>query len=117
MPSAAVLTGGRPLRGAHFAAGALPAMPELAAGEPISNADLETASGLLADAAALLAPELVVIDGEDLHTRRLIPLLQRVLDEIASGPQVVVSALGDNAALVGAAQIASTLAYEGERKP
>jgi predicted NBD/HSP70 family sugar kinase len=117
VPAAAMIAGGRPVRGARFAAGALPAMPELAGGELISDADLETASGLLADAAALLAPELVVIDGEDEHTVRLIPLLQRVLDEVAPGPRVVASALGDNAALVGAAKIASSLAYEGERKP
>ena len=117
VPSAAVMAGGRAVRGARFAAGALPAMPELAADEPISDTDLETASGLLADAAALLAPELVVIDGEDGHTRRLIPLLQRVLDEVAPGPRVAGSALGDSAALVGAARIASTLAYEGDRKP
>jgi len=117
VPSAAIMAGGRSLYGAHFAAGALPAMPELEPDEAISDADLETASGLLADAAALLAPELVVLDGEDGHTRRLIPLLQRVLDEVAPGPRVVASGLGDNAALVGAARIASTLAYEGDRKP
>lgn len=58
-----------------------------------------------------------MIDGEDEHTRRLIPLLQRVLDEVAPGPRVVAAELGENAALLGAARIASTLAYEGDRKP
>ena len=116
-PEAAVFAGGRPLRGARFSAGAVPAMPELEPGRLIGDEDLETASGLLADASALLGPELVVIDGEAVHTRRLIPLLQRVLDEIAPGPRVVASALGENAALLGAARIAATLAYEGDRKP
>ena len=116
-PEGALLSGGRPVRGARFSAGSLPAMPELAPGQLIGDDDLETASGLLADASALLEPGLVVIDGEDEHTRRLIPLLQRVLDEVAPGPRVVAAELGDNAALLGAARIASTLAYEGDRKP
>ena len=116
-PEAAAVAGGRPLRGAAFAAGSLPAMPELEPGQPISDEDLETASGLLADASALLGPALVVIDGEDLHARRLIALLQRVLDEVAPGPRVVASELGEHAALLGAVRLASTLAYEGDRKP
>ena len=117
VPSAAVMAGGRPLRGARHQAGSLPALPELTPGEPISDDDLETASGLLADASALLDPELVVIDGHEEHAARLIPLLQRVLDEVAPGPRVVPSKLGESAALVGAARIAATLAYEGQRKP
>lgn len=116
-PEAALMAGGRPVRGARFSAGSLPAMPELQPGELIGDDDLETASGLLADASALLGPALVVIDGEDEHTRRLIPLLQRVLDEVAPGPRVMAAELGDSAALLGAARIASTLAYEGDRKP
>ena len=116
-PEAAAVVGGRPLRGARFTAGSLPAMPELAPGQPIADEELETASGLLADAAALLGPSLVVIDGEELHTRRLVALLQRVLDEVAPGPRVVASELGEQAALLGAARLASTLAYEGDRKP
>ena len=117
VPSAAALAGGRPVRGARFAAGALPALPELDPEQPISDDELETASGLLADAVALLDPEALVIDGEEQHRARLIPLLQRVLDEVAPGPRVVASALGENAAVVGAARIATTLAYEGDRKP
>lgn len=116
-PEAALMAGGRPVRGARFSAGNLPAMPELEPGRLIGDEDLETASGLLADASALLGPELVVIDGEDEHTRRLVPLLQRVLDEVAPGPRVAASEMGDSAALLGAVRIASTLAYEGDRKP
>ena len=92
-------------------------MPELTSGEPISDEELETASGLLADASALLDPDAVLIDGEEHHRSRLIPLLQRVLDEVAPGPRVIASALGEGAALAGALRMASTLAYEGERKP
>ena len=117
VPAAAAVVGGRPVRGARFAAGALPAMPELDPGQPISDEELETASGLLADASALLDPDAVLIDGEEHHRSRLIPLLQRVLDEVAPGPRVIPSALGEDAALVGALRMATTLAYEGERKP
>ena len=117
VPAAAAVVGGRPVRGARFAAGALPAMPELTPGQPISDEELETASGLLADASALLDPDAVLIDGEEHHRSRLIPLLQRVLDEVAPGPRVVPSALGEDAALAGALRMATTLAYEGERKP
>ena len=117
VPAAAAVVGGRPVRGARFAAGALPAMPELEPGQPISDEELETASGLLADASALLDPDAVLIDGEEHHRSRLIPLLQRVLDEVAPGPRVVPSALGEDAALAGALRMATTLAYEGERKP
>ena len=62
---------------------------ELEPGQPISDEELETASGLLADASALLDPDTVLIDGEEHHRSRLIPLLQRVLDEVAPGPRVV----------------------------
>ena len=117
VPTAAVVVGGRPLRGSRNAAGALPAMPELDPEQPIDDEALETASGLLADAVALLDPAAVVIEGEEHHRGRLIPLLQRVLDEVAPGPRVVASELGERAAVVGAVRMATTLAYEGERKP
>ena len=117
VPSAAAIVGGRPIRGARFAAGALPAMPELTFGQAISDEELETASGLLADASALLDPEVVVIEGAESHRSRLIPLLQRVLDEVAPGPVVRPSGIGERAALAGALRMAGTLAHEGERKP
>ena len=40
---------------------------------------------------------------------------QRVLDEVSPGATVSAAALGDYAALLGAFQAASTVAYEGER--
>ena len=116
IPAAALLAGGRPLRGAHFSAGALPAIPELAPGPP-ADGELETVAGLLADAVALVDPEYVVLDGAAEHLDPLVTLLQRVLDEVAPGAQVVRGALGDRAALVGAARMATTLAFEGNRKP
>jgi predicted NBD/HSP70 family sugar kinase len=117
VPSAAILLGGRPARGARFDAGSLPAMPELDSDAPAADADLETVAGLLADAAALVDPQVVVLDGAPQHLDRLVPLLQRVLDEVAAGPHVERSELGEQAALVGAVRLATTLAYEGERKP
>lgn len=116
-PSAAVLTGGRSVRGAHFEAGALPAVPAVAAGAALSSTDAEAIAGLLADAAALLDPSLVVLDGEAAHLERLMPLLQRVLDEVAPGPEVVRAEFGDRGAVIGAVRMATSLAFEGNRKP
>lgn len=115
-PSAAVLAGGRPVRGAHFEAGALPAVPALAAGT-LSSKDAESIAGLLADATALLDPSMVVLEGEAAHLDRLVPLLQRVLDEVAPGPEVVRAEFGERAALIGAVRMATSLAFEGNRKP
>ena len=116
IPTAAMLSAGRPVRGTHYNSGQLPAVPQLADGA-LSDEDLEVVSGVLADAAALLGPSMVVLDGADEHLERLLPLLQRVIDEVAPGPQVERSQLGENAALVGAVRIATTLAYEGPRRP
>ncbi len=46
-PTAALLIGGRPFRGATHEAGALPALPELDAGAPPSQQELSTIAGLL----------------------------------------------------------------------
>jgi predicted NBD/HSP70 family sugar kinase len=116
-PSAAVLAGGRPARGAHFEAGALPAVPALATSAPLLSKDAEAIAGLLADAAALLDPSMVVLDGEPAHLERLVPLLQRVLDEVAPGPEVVRAEFGDRGAVIGAVRMATSLAFEGNRKP
>ena len=115
VPAAAVLVGGRPLRGARHEAGGMPAVPELDPAAPASDDQMATVAGLLADATALLDPELVVLDAEQLHLQRLTPLLQHVVDEVAPGPRVVSAQLGEEAALIGALRIASTLAYEGQR--
>lgn len=117
IPQAAALAGGRPLRGAHFEAGALPALPELAPGSSLGGEDLEQIAGLLADATALLDPQLVILEGEEAHVDPLSPLLQQVLDRVAPGPHVAAGELGESAAVVGAVRIATTLAYEGQRKP
>jgi hypothetical protein len=74
-------------------------------------------AGVLADAAALVDPEYVVIDGEAGHLDRIVPLLQRVIEEVAPGPQVVRSELGERAAVVGAIRLARPLAFEGGRRP
>lgn len=118
-PSAAMVAGGRPLRGAHGQAGALPAVPELAdlvddGPEGALDRALETVAGLLADATALLDPEVVVLDAEPATLERLVPLVQGVVDEVAPGPSVVASALGEQGALIGALLMAETVAFEGE---
>ena len=116
IPSAALLLSGRPARGAHWRAGALPAIPQLDPSAPPSEDDLTSVTGLLADATALLDPEVVVLDAPSQHLDRLVPLLQRIVNEIAPGPKVTAGAHGEEAALVGAVRIASTVAYEGERR-
>ncbi|MEE8337410.1 MAG: ROK family protein [Dehalococcoidia bacterium] len=114
-PSAAMVAGGRPLRGGHGRAGALPAAPELDGGPTGGTPEqvLETITGLLADATALLDPEVVVLDAEQEALKRLVPLVQGVVDEVAPGPSVVASALGEEGALIGALLMAETVAYEG----
>ncbi len=114
-PSAAMMSNARIVAGAHSRAGALPAFPELVEGARLSGEDLEQAAALLADVSALLDPEVVIIHGPAEHTEPLMPVLQRVLDEVAPGATVTPPALGDYAALLGAFQAASTVAYEGER--
>ncbi|MGE0229643.1 MAG: ROK family protein [Dehalococcoidia bacterium] len=116
-PEAAILSGGRALRGARFRAGALPAFPEL---PPVANPPtdpIEQTAGLLADAAALVDPQTLVLYGLPQHLDVLVPLTQRVLTEVAPGISVTRASLGHRAALIGAIRIASTLAYEGHRKP
>lgn len=115
-PASALLIGSRPVRGAHFEAGALPAMPALVPGAPLNEADAEAVVSLLADASALLDPELVVIDAEAAHLARLVPLLQRVLDEVAPNTHAVAATLGERAAVIGAVRMASSLAFEGPQR-
>lgn len=114
-PSAAVLTSGRIIGGANHRAGGLPAFPELEVGRPLVGEDLEQATALLADLAALVDPSVVIIHGLPEHADPLRPVLQRVLNEVLPGAQVAPAALGEKAALLGALRAASIVAYEGER--
>lgn len=114
-PAAAMLSAGKPVRGAGFAAGALPAAPQLQAADEDSDA-LATVAGVLADAAALLDPQVVVLDAPPPLVDRLVPLLRRVLAEVAPDVAVRASALGEEASLLGAVRIAGTVAFEGERR-
>ncbi|MCH8082382.1 MAG: hypothetical protein IID52_08385 [Proteobacteria bacterium] len=74
---------------------------------------LETVAGLVADASALLDPAIVVLDADDAHVGRLVTLVQSVVDEVAPGPRVVASELGEDGPLIGAVLMAETVAYEG----
>jgi predicted NBD/HSP70 family sugar kinase len=114
-PGSAILSSGRVVGGGHGRAGALPAFPALTEGEPLAGDDLEQATALLADAVALLDPAIVVIHGPVEHAGPLSSVLSGVLEEMAPEVAVVAGALGDYAALLGAFQAASIVAYEGER--
>lgn len=115
IPQAAAMVAGRMVRGATHEAGALPALGEIEPGAPLDEGAQESIASVLADASALLDPQVVVLEGEPEHLDVLVPLLQSVLDEVAPGPQVVRARFGEEAALLGAVRIASTVAYEGER--
>ncbi len=114
-PAAAVMTSGRVIGGANHRAGALPAFPELELGRPLAGEDLEQATALLADLACLVDPGVVLVHGLPEHTDALIPVLQRVLNEVLPGAQVASGALGERAALFGALKAAAIVAYEGTR--
>lgn len=116
VPASALLAGGHLIRGHGEEAGALPAVPQFEAGARLGGSNLEAAAGLLADAIALLDPELAIVDAADEHAETLLPLLQRVVDEVAPGPRVVRAALGAEGPVVGALYFASTVAFEGERR-
>ncbi len=115
-PAAAVLTGGRALRGAHGRAGAIPAVADLDPEERLGGEALEELAVPLADAAALLDPELVVVDAPTRLRDLLIPVLKRLTADVAPGALVVPALLGADAPLTGALTMAATLAYESGRE-
>lgn len=114
-PSASVLSSGRILGGAQHRAGGLPAFPDLKVARPLMGDDLQQATALLADLAALVDPSVIIVHGLPEHTDSLLPVLQRVLDEVLPGVEVAPAALGEKAALLGALRAAAIVAYEGER--
>ncbi|MFN8585956.1 MAG: ROK family protein [Dehalococcoidia bacterium] len=117
VPEAAALSGSRVVRGAHSRAGALPAFPEVPPVAALPSETVEQAAGLLADAAALVDPEALVLYALPQHLDALVPLTQRVLDEVAPGVRILRAGLGHQAAVIGALRIAGTIAFEGHRKP
>ncbi|MEI6137034.1 MAG: hypothetical protein WCQ48_06425, partial [Chloroflexota bacterium] len=89
--------------------------PLLDPAAPIPDEIIEEIAGLLSDLAAFLDPEVVILEGDEIHLATLVPALQRAIDVVAPGPRVVAGALGEHAALFGALGAASIVAYEGER--
>jgi glucokinase len=112
VPSAALLMDGRPARGASHRAGTLTAVPELDPTAAPREGELAEVAAAVADAVAVVDPELVVLDAAPEHLERLTPLLQRAVDEGEPGPEVTPAALGDEAALLGALRIARGVAHE-----
>jgi predicted NBD/HSP70 family sugar kinase len=114
-PAAAILANGRILVGASHRAGGLPAFPLLETAQPLAGEDLEQAAALLADIAVLIDPSVVVVHGSPEHVTPLLPVLQRVLDQVLPGAHVAPASLGEKAAVLGAMRAASIVAYEGRR--
>ncbi len=115
-PRAAMMVSGRIVDGGAHRAGDLPMLAALEAATPLDSQQLELVTEVLTDAAALMDPAVVVLHGPDHHVDPVGPVLQAVLDEIVPGARVLRAALGDDAALIGALQAASIVAYEGERE-
>lgn len=111
-PSAAFEAGGRPLRGASQRAGLLPAVPRIDASRPGAHRVLPAVVQGLAAATALLDPEVTVVEAQSALLERLVPLVQTAVDDTGGRSKVVESALGDEAAALGAVAIARTLAFE-----
>jgi len=114
-PDAAVMASGRIVGGATGSAGALPALPILDPAVTLEGDVLERYAALIAEVAAFLDPGVIILDGVEGHISPLVPALQELLNDIAKGPRVLISTLGNNAALLGAMHAASIVAYEGER--
>ena len=115
-PGSAVLASGRTLRGAHDRAGAIPAVADLDDTARLGGEALEEIAVPLADAAALLDPELVVVEAPTRLRDLLIPVLRRVIADVAPAARVAPAQLGDDAPLRGALGMAATLAYESGRE-
>ena len=115
-PDAAIMTSSRIVSGATTSAGALPALPILDATDALGGDALARTARQIAELAAFLDPAVIILDGVEAHLIPLLPALQALLDEIARGPRVVVSALGEHAALLGALHAAEIVAFEGERR-
>ncbi len=114
-PDAAVMTSARVVAGVKAGAGALPSLPILDPAMALEGDALERTAAHIAELAAFLDPGVIILDGVEGHLGPLVPALQELLDDIAKGPRVVVSTLGDNAALLGALHAAEIIAFEGER--
>ena len=111
-PEAAILIGGRTVRGAQGEAGVLSAVPDIDHEQHLGGAALESIAAPLADAAVLLDPQLVVVDALPRHLETLIPVLRQMIGQVSPNPRVKAAGLGADAPLAGALQIAATLAYE-----
>ncbi|MSQ31482.1 MAG: ROK family protein [Dehalococcoidia bacterium] len=115
-PDAAIMTSSRIVSGATSRAGALPSVPILDAAEALGGDALSRTARQIAELAAFLDPAVLILDGVEAHLIPLLPTLQDLLDEIARGPRVVVSTLGEHAAILGALHAAEIVAFEGERR-
>ena len=114
-PASAILSSGRVIGGVRGRAGSLPAFPTLTAGTTLAGDDMEQAAALLADAVVLLDTAALVIHGLPEHAEPLIGVMRGVMEELSPETDVIAGALGQYAALLGALQAASIVAYEGDR--
>lgn len=108
-PFAAVLVAGTVVRGAHHRPGLLPPADE------DGTIQIEALAASIADAAALLDTAIVILDAADEQVEAFANAVQEAAVDAGSMAEVVVSELGDRAALFGALSAAAIVSYEGER--
>jgi len=109
-PSAAVLVAGTIVRGAHHRPGLLPPAEE------DGTINVATLAGWTADAAALLDTAIIVLDAAEEEAEVLATAIAEAAAESGALAEVVISELGDRAALYGALDAAAIVAFEGDRE-
>ena len=108
-PSAAMLVSGTVVRGAHHRPGLLPTADE------DGTIDHAALAAWIGDAAALLDPAIVILDAPEDQADALLASVYETAADVGAMAEIVISALGERAALFGALGAAAIVSYEGER--
>ncbi len=108
-PSAAILIAGTIVRGAHQRPGLAPPADE------DGTVDLEVLAAWIGDAAALLDTAIVILEAPEEQAEALLTAVHEAAAGAGAMAEIVVSELGDRAALFGALDAAAIVSYEGER--
>jgi hypothetical protein len=108
-PSAAILIAGTIVRGAHHRPGLAPPADEH------GTINFEMLAAWIGDAAALLDTAIVILEAPEEQAKALLASVHKATAGAGAMAEIVVSELGDRAALVGAIDAATIVSYEGER--
>jgi hypothetical protein len=108
-PSAAILIAGTIVRGAHHRPGLAPPADE------DGTADLEVLAAWIGAAAAMLDTAIVILEAPEEQAEALLAAVHETAAGAGAMAEIVVSELGERAALLGALDAAAIVSYEGER--